>query len=123
MAEPQVPLRIGDTHLVPDVTGQGVLGVLCEGSVSVGESKATCVYRLATGQHIIVSVPLTEPEVATYRRSPETFFGVVNYVGKELTHPLDAYDFVYGSYSQTPKERLLQFMDGWPDLPALRTLE
>jgi hypothetical protein len=90
---------------------------------SVGESKATCVYRLAAGQHIIVSVPLTEGEVASYRHSPETFFGVVNHVGKKLKHPLDAYDFVYGSYSQSPKERLLRFMAGWPDLPTLQILE
>ena len=38
-AQPQVQLRIGDTHLVPDETGQDVPGVLCDGSAQSARAK------------------------------------------------------------------------------------
>jgi hypothetical protein len=115
-------LRIGDTYLVGDETGQEVPGLLYEGSVSETEKKAFCVYRLMDGRSIIGTVPLTDAELAIYRRSPETFFGVVKHVGGQLKQPMDAYDFLYGSYSRTPKEKLLEFMTHWPDIEALRPL-
>ena len=118
-----VPLRIGDTHLVPDETGREVPGVLCEGTVIEGERKAWCVYRLVDGRSVIVTVPLSDNELAIYRRSPETFFGVVKHVGKGIKQPMDAYDFLFESYSQSTKEKLLEFMAGWPDIEAMRELD
>jgi hypothetical protein len=114
----------------------GGLQVLAEHLVDVGDiasldrGKHICLrdsqpfdgYCRAKELRIAASTPLTDGEMATYRRSPKTFFGVVNHVGGAEA-PLDACDFVYGSYSQTPKQRLLQFIAGWPDLPALQILE
>jgi hypothetical protein len=115
-------LRIGDTYLVPDESGREVPGLLYEGTVSETERKAYCVHQLMDGRSIIVTVPLTDAELAIHRRSPETFFGVIKHVGGQLKQPMDAYDFLYGSYSRTPKEKLLEFMAGWPDIDALRPL-
>lgn len=115
-------LRFGDTHMVPDGTGKDVPGVLYEGVVVEQQKTAFCVYRLTTGQHVTVTVPLSERELAIYRRSPETFFGVVKHVGKGIKEPMDAYDFVFTSYSKTPKERLLEFMAGWPEFNELNSM-
>jgi hypothetical protein len=57
-----------------------------------------------------------------YRRSPETFFGVVKHVGKGIKQPMDVYDFLHESYSRTPKEKLLEFMTGWPEIETMQSL-
>ena len=116
------PLRTGDTYLVPDGSGQDVPGVLYEGVVIEAEKKAYCIHRLNDGQSILVTVPLSDAEITMYRRSPETFFGVIKHVGKGLKHPMDAYDFLFEAYSQTPKERLFQLMAGWPGIEAMQSL-
>jgi hypothetical protein len=116
------PLRIGDTHLVPDESGREVPGILFHGAVLENERKAYCGYHLADRRSIIVAVPLTDMEIAMYRRSPETFFGVVSNVNRQIKQPMDAYDFFYETYSRSSKEKLLEFMAGWPDLEAVRSL-
>jgi hypothetical protein len=118
----QPRLRFGDTHMVPDGTGKDVPGVLYEGVVVEQQKTAFCVYQLDNGQHVSVTVPLTDRELAIYRRSPETFFGLIKHVGKGIKEPMDAYDFVFGSYSKTSKERLLEFMAGWPEFNELKVL-
>ena len=69
-----------------------------------------------------MTVPLNDAEIAMYRRSPETFFGVVKNVNKKISQPMDAYDFFYESYSRSSKEKLLEFMAGWADIEAMRSL-
>jgi len=83
-AKQPIPLRIGDTHLVPDEAGREVPGVLYEGVVIENERKACCCYQLGDGRSIIVTVPLTDAEMVIYRRSPDTFFGVKKHVSKGL---------------------------------------
>jgi hypothetical protein len=79
-------------------------------------------YRLFDGRSIICTVPITDEELALYKRSPDTFFGVVRPVPKGIKTPLDAYDFVFESYSKSSKEKLLEFMAGSPEIERLRAL-
>lgn len=116
------PLRVGNTYLVPDGSGKEVPGLLYDGCVIENERTAYCTHLLANGRSIIVTVPLSESEIAMYQRSPETFFGVIKHVGKDLNYPMDAYDFLFDANSQTPKERLLELMAGWPGIEAMRSL-
>lgn len=122
IGEQQPPLRIGDTYLVPDGSGQDAPGVLEDGCVLDTERTAYGIYRLASGQRIIVTAPLSDAELAIYRRSPDTFFGIVKNVGGVIKQPIDGYDFSYEVYSRTSKEKLLEFMVNWPDIKTLRSL-
>jgi hypothetical protein len=116
------PLRFGETYLVRDESGQEVPGVLYEGVVQEQERKAYGVYQLADGRSVICSVPLSEVELASYKRSPDAFFGVLKPVSKGLKTPLDAFDFFFATYSQSSREKLLEFMAGAPDIVALERL-
>lgn len=120
--EQTAPLRVGDTYLVPDGTGQEVPGVLYEGAVVESERKAFCAYQLADGRSVMCTVPLSDVESARYRQSPDTFFGVIKHVSKGVKYPMDMYDFLYGSYSKTPRDKLLEFMAQWPEIEAWRDL-
>lgn len=116
------PLHIGETFAVPDDKGGTIPATLVEGTVAENERRAYCVFRTIDGRHFIHTVPLSEEEIGRYHRSPETFFEVVKSVPTVIKHPLDAFDFCYASYAQTPREKLLEFMSSWPEIGAWRDL-
>ena len=102
------PLRIGETYLVPDCDGHEVPGVLEDAVVLENERAAYGSYRLGDDQRVLCSTPLTESEMVRYRQSPQTFFGIVKDQSRRIDDPLDAYDFFYETYFQTPKAKLLE---------------
>lgn len=116
-------LLIGSTYLIPDERGGTVLGLLTDGAVLVPERAAYGTYRLQDGRHVICKSPLTDAELDIYRRSPDTFFGVIKQAPKDMQEPLDCFDFHWQVYALTPKERLLEFMAGWPDAASFAHLE
>jgi hypothetical protein len=61
--------------------------------------------------------------MAAYKRSPQTFFGIIKDVSREIIEPLDAFDFFWESYSDTPKEKLIEFISDWPDAVSLRQIK
>ena len=119
---PEVRLRIGDAYLVPNAAGDEVQGVLEDAVVMAPEREACGVYRLANGKRILCTVPLTDAEMGAYARSPETFFGTLKQVSKGIKSPLEAFDFVYATYSRSTREKLLEFMAEWPQIEELRKL-
>jgi hypothetical protein len=46
----------------------------------------------------------------------------VKCVSKNLKTPLDAFDFFFETYSQTSREKLLEFMSVWPNISTLQNL-
>jgi hypothetical protein len=109
-------LLIGSTYLIPDETGGTVPGLLMDGAVLAVERAAYGTYRLQDGRHVMCKTPLTDAELEVYKRSPDTFFGVVKEVPKNIQEPLDCFDFHWLVYARTPKEKLLEFMATWPDV-------
>jgi hypothetical protein len=116
-------LLIGSTYLIPTGEGSEVPGVLVEASVLESEKRAYGVYRCADGRQIICANELTDAELAMFKRSPETFFGVIKQVSAEIEGPLDAYDFFWQSYGKSTKEELIEFMNLGPDAAMSRSLD
>jgi hypothetical protein len=116
-------LRVGHKYLVPDADGTEVVGVLTDATVLESESTAYGTYRLADGRSIIVTAPLTPDELTAYRRHPDTFFGITKQQAKRIDDPLALFDFFYATYRQSSREKLLEFMAGWPDIEELKVKE
>lgn len=119
-AEPR--LRVGNRYLIPDPSGLLVPGLLETAAVLEPERAAFGSYALDDGQRVLVKTPLTEAEMAAYRRHPDTFFGVVLQVGRQAKDPIDLYDFFFESYSKSSKDMLLEFLADAPDIEPLRSL-
>ncbi len=109
------PLQIGEAYAVPDENGNEVPGVLQDGVVIENEQKVMGIFQVEDGRSIICSVPITEAELASYKHSPDTFFGIVKHVPKGLKTPLDVFDFFFAAHSQSSREKLLEFMSAWPN--------
>jgi hypothetical protein len=120
---PKDRLRIGDTYLVPNADGEEVPGVLVDAIVVVQAREALGTYRLTDGKRIHCTVPLSNAEMAAYARSPETFFGTIKHLSKGIKEPLEAFDFVYETYSKSTREKLLEFMADWLQIEHLRKLD
>ena len=108
---------IGDRHQMDD----GFIGVLEQGIVVESEKTAHLVYN-GEGRRVIYRAPLSDAEVSAYKRHPETFFGRIEHVGKQLTSTLDLYAFIYESYKNTPREKILEWFAKSPDIEALAKL-
>jgi hypothetical protein len=121
--QPDGALLIGETYRIPDADGAEVAGILVEAIVLEPEKRVHGIYQLEDGRLISCTSPLTDNELAAYRRSPQTFFGVIKDVGKSISDPLDAFDFFFDCYSKTPRERLLELMAGWPQIDRLQSLD
>jgi hypothetical protein len=119
--EKGVPILIGERYLVPDTDGREVAGELVSAVVMEREMSVVAVMRLDDGYHINVSMPITEVELNLYRESPETFFGAYE-PSTKVEHPVELYEMILSVYKDTPRERLLEFMVGHPNIEYLRGL-
>jgi hypothetical protein len=70
----------------------------------------------------MVNVPMSDSELQAYKQYPDRFFGVLTSAPRVRRSPLELYDFLFAAYSQTSKERLLEFMADAPDLDHLKAL-
>jgi hypothetical protein len=115
-------LLIGDRYLVPDQDGVPKPAEVTAATVNEQEKVAYCGVTFIDGRSGILKVPLSDSEMAAWRRHPDTFFGVV---GQRKTHaetPLECYDFFHDAFRRESKERLLELMAGSPDFETLKAL-
>jgi len=113
-------LQIGQTYLVPDTDGEEVEGVLEDAVVMESEKRVYGTYRLRDGRKIICANPLNDQELREYQDDPDNFFGVFKSVPKNLTNYEEAFQFLWSTYRNTTKAKLLEFMAEAPDIEELK---
>lgn len=119
----QARLLIGQRYLVPDPDGTESPGLLTTATVVEEEQKAYCGLWFPSGKSAIYVWPLSDDEMAAWRKHPDTFFGEVGQRSTRAEDPIDLYDFIHNSYRQTPKSRLLELMADASDIEHLKTLD
>ncbi|HTB85205.1 MAG TPA: hypothetical protein VK742_16285, partial [Candidatus Sulfotelmatobacter sp.] len=103
-------LLIGKTYLIPNGRGGEVAAELTEAVVMEMTKTAHGICKLADGQQIMVEFPLSDEEMAAYRRHPDTFFGKLKKHAKGITDPIDLYYYCLDVYRNSPKDTLLRLM-------------
>lgn len=120
--ERERPLLIGNRYLVPGPDGADVEAELETATMLDSDKKAYGIFATAEGRRFIVTCPMTDAEIAAYRRHPKTFFGTLQHVGGEIKSAFELADFMYETYQHTPKAKLLEFMEGHPQIEQFRKL-
>jgi hypothetical protein len=82
---------------------------------------ALCGGTTDDGQGGIYTIPLSDVEMAAWRRHPDTFFGRVQPT-RSAKGPLELYDFFHESLKEVSKEDLLRDLVGRLDYERLETL-
>lgn len=121
---PASRLQIGSRSLVSRPDGENMEAFLESGVVMPEQQQAFCVFVGIDGTRFICSIPLTEGEVEAYKQHPSTFFGVIdqNAGRKPLKTPIDYFNFFWAAAGDTPKEKLLEWMEAAPKLGNLSML-
>lgn len=115
-------LIIGQSYLVPTSDGTDRPGKLTTACVNERESTVYAAYHLDNGESVIVTHPLSEGELAAYKRHPDTFFGAKINPSRKIETPMEAFDFFLNLYRTAPREKLLEHMANQPDIESLRSL-
>lgn len=117
-------LTVGQKMKVLGPDGKQVDAIIESGVVVPEQKEAWCVVCSDEQQRSMVKIPLTAEELHAYAQHPATFFGVIDRsAGRSPpTTDLDWFDFLWETYSQSPKEKLLEFMGHAPDFEQLRAM-
>lgn len=116
-------LIIGQRYLVRDGDGVERTGILTTATVSESEKTAHCIILFDNGESGIWGLPLSDDEMAIWRKYPDTFFGQFIQHSRSITDPLDLYDFFLNGYRATPRARLLEMLATAPDIDELKKLD
>lgn len=117
-------LQIGKRVEVPGPDGAQVEATLESGVVVPDWKAASCVVCTDDQKRFMVQIPLTDEEMQAYAQHPETFFGVIDRnAGRPMARTaLDWFNFLWETYSRSPKERLLEFMTQARDIERLKRM-
>lgn len=113
-------LIIGEKYIIPSDKGDEI-GILVQAVVRESEKQVFGLYEVEGGRTKIVTCPISDTELAAYKKHPETFFGKVEPHG-QIKSPLDMYDWIYDCYKNSSKETLLNLMKGAPNYDDLKLL-
>lgn len=116
-------LQIGQRYLVKDADGTERPGLLTTATVAETERTAYCSLSFDDGKAAIYTWLLSDPEMAAWRRHPDTFFGEVGQRSTKADSPLALYDFFYNGYRQTHRGRLIELLAGAADIAELSKLD
>jgi len=107
-------IKIGETYLFDNI-GQAKV------TTAIVSKVEKCIV-IGTNTGHILKHPISDIELEDYERHPDTFFGVIHPQGKNTDEPYDLFEWMLDSYSKTPKERLLEFMNNRKDIEQLKLL-
>jgi len=115
-------IKIGERYMVPDAHGTQRPAEVTSAVIIESERLAYCFVKYDDGSGGMCTMPLSDDELAAWRKRPDTFFGVVGQNTKPLSGAIDTYDFYHGSCKGATKEALLEAMKDAADIQYLATL-
>jgi hypothetical protein len=113
---------IGETYFFEGVGegGQGIIGTVT--SAAVDENNEIAYIGTSTGH--IVTKTMSDDELEDYRNHPEAFWGKIQPSPRKRTENLyELFEFILDAYSETPKDKLLEFMKGAADFSSLEKMD
>lgn len=114
---------IGQRYMVTDADGVERPAEVTTATVAEGECVAYCGVTFEDGWAAICTMPLSEDELAAWRRHPDTFFGTLGQRHERADSPMGLYDFFHTSFKRSSKEQLLKAMENAPDFVQLTKLD
>lgn len=115
-------IKIGETYFFEDVEG-GLVGEVTAATVDVDGKSAAFAILTKDQRAIILKKPMSDDEIADYKRHSDVFFGEVSGNRENTDDPVEFFEWLLKTYEKTSKEKLLEFMKDWPGATALQELD
>jgi hypothetical protein len=116
-------ILIGGHYMVVDHDGVERPAEVTAATVAEREGAAYCAVSFQDGRSTICRMPLSEAEMAAWRRHPDTCFGVREQRYTKTDSALEFYDVIHEWFNRETRERLLEAMADAPDRERLATLD
>jgi hypothetical protein len=111
-------------ELFLDCLGEkGQWGIVKFANVLESEKKVYYTVVAEDDANHIFAEPISDEALADYKAHPAAFFGAIQRVGRRADTAYELFEFFLDGYRATPKERLLELMQGWRDIERLRGME
>lgn len=114
---------IGQRYMIPDADGVERPAEVTTATVAEVQRIAYCGVTFEDGRSAICTMPLSEEELAAWRRHSDTFFGILGQRHTRADSPMELYDFFHISFKRSSKEQLLEAMASAPDFEQLAKLD
>jgi hypothetical protein len=75
-----------------------------------------------SGGSFLLKEPMTDQQLADYRAHPESYFGKLQYVGKQANTPYELFEFFMESCKSLGRETLLQRLANRPNVTTLAAM-
>jgi hypothetical protein len=115
------PIRIGDSYQFIGDDGAMHTGELVQAVVNEGGKGALATLREPNGRYVMVTMPLSEDDLAIYRDSPETYFGRLERRADPKT-PVEMYEWLLEANAGMKKETILKGLERHPEFEKYRDL-
>jgi hypothetical protein len=116
-------IRVGQSYFFECFGEKGQLGIVKFATVLESEKKVYYTVIAEDGANHIFAEPISDEALADYKAHPEAFFGAIQRVGRRADSAYELFEFFLDGYKATPKERLLELMQGWREIESLRGME
>jgi hypothetical protein len=117
------PIKIGQTYYFDCLGEKGQLGTVTFAEVIATEKQAYFTVVAEDNSHHILTKPISDEALDDYTAHPEAFFGAIQQIGKKAKNEYELFEIFLAWHKATPKEKLLELMQGVPEIESLRQLE
>lgn len=107
-----------------EIGGEGgkIAGRFVNATVNEETGEVLADFERADGSQVLATMFLGAEELEEYRSYPDTYFGAVMQQGSRSETYVDFCDFLFASYQETPREKLLELLLKAPDYEVLKDL-
>lgn len=112
-------LKIGQSY---NFENAGIRGKVTSAIVMEDERKIYVTVYVQDGKSHMLSEEISDRELEVYRAYKDTYFGVIQYVNKGVKTPYEFFEWMMESYRNTPKDKLLSWMNDCGDFDDLKKL-
>lgn len=111
-------LKIGEKYFFEDVGENGLIATVTSAMVSEIEK----MIYIGTDNGYILKRPISDDELADYKKHPEAFFGIIQSLGKNTNDPYELYEHMVIMHMSFPKNYILRQMEKMYDKEKLLKL-
>jgi hypothetical protein len=115
-------LKFGERYEIPLPEGAKASGRLYDAIVSESGKSVMGLYETEEGNHVFVKCPISDAEIAAWKRHPDTYFGEIRETERRANNWLELALFFHETYKLTSREKLAEWVEQFPDAENFRSM-
>jgi hypothetical protein len=111
-------LKIGEAYFFEDIGDNGLIATVTSATVSETEK----LIYIGTDKGQILTRPISDDELADYKKYPDAFFGTIHRQGKRTDDAYEFFEHMVEIHMSYPKAYTLKQIENWDNADELKQL-